>query len=288
MKKAVEKEWECSMETIDELIQNLTQLGGKATEAFTQMRMKRDRIKSQLHSVLLEVKKFQGLQNELDVMKITQKSISTDIKKYSDYKRTKQVEITEFEQCDYYSSICSVCSNACSENVANVNPFQLIIGTVLNAFPKLNMAFNMINSFLSFSEPLCNCNHPLNRHYNAKVRPVKKTNTVEEILQDVKNAYDQSVRKNEEIQSKIGNLDSDIAAVKYVLDGKEAEILQCCHELKNLCSQFNFVDELQGIFDIMERDARTLTSTVARTDAEKRIRNIKHVADTLSSAGKGG
>nr|XP_019543380.2 uncharacterized protein LOC109414092 [Aedes albopictus] len=288
LKKAVEKEWETSMETIEELILSLTQLSGKATEAFTQMRMKRDMIKSQLHSILLEVKKFQSLQSELDVMKITQKSISTDIKKYSDYKRTKQVEVTEFEQCDYYSTICSLCSDTCRENKANVNPFQLILGTILNAFPRLNIAYNIINSFLSFAEPLCNCNHPLNKHYNANVRPVKKTKTFEEILQDVKNAYDQSMRKNEEIQSKIGNLDSDITAVKYALDEKEAEIMKCCHELKKLCSQFNFVDELQSIFDIMERDARTLTSTVARTDAEKRIRNIKHVVDTLSSTGNSG
>ncbi|KXJ81921.1 hypothetical protein RP20_CCG016927 [Aedes albopictus] len=185
-RKAVEKEWKCSMETIEELIQNLTQLGGKATEAFKQMRMKRDRIKSQLHSILLE---------------------------------------------------------------------------------------------------LCNCEHPLHTHYNAKIRPIKKIITVEEVLEDMKSAYDLSVSKNEKIQSKIGSLDTDIAAVKYALDEKEADILKCCHELKKLCSQFNFVDELQGVLGIMERYARMPTSTVARVDAEKRIRNIKLVVDTLSSAG---
>ncbi|KXJ71472.1 hypothetical protein RP20_CCG020444 [Aedes albopictus] len=156
MKTYLEKEWQCSMETIEKLIHNLTQLGGKTTEAFTQMRMKRDKIKSQLHSILLDVKKFQN------------------------------------------------------------------------------------------------------------------------------------VSKNEEIQFKIGNLDSEIAAVKDALDEKTAEIPKCCRELKMLCSQFNFVDELQGIFDIMERDARTLTSMVVRADAEKRIRNVKHVVDTLTSAEKSG
>ncbi|XP_062701215.1 uncharacterized protein LOC109402241 isoform X2 [Aedes albopictus] len=288
MKTYLEKEWQCSMETIEKLIHNLTQLGGKTTEAFTQMRMKRDKIKSQLHSILLDVKKFQVLQNELDVMKITQKNISTDIEKYSDYKRTKEVEITEFEQCGYYSTICSVCSNACCYNGDTVSPFQIILGMILNEFPMLNRAYNFINLFSSSVEPLCKCNHPLHKHYNANVRPVKRTKTVEEILQDVKNAYDQNVSKNEEIQFKIGNLDSDIAAVKDALDEKTAEIPKCCRELKMLCSQFNFVDELQGIFDIMERDARTLTSMVVRADAEKRIRNVKHVVDTLTSAEKSG
>ncbi|KXJ76724.1 hypothetical protein RP20_CCG008989 [Aedes albopictus] len=111
-----------------------------------------------------------------------------------------------------------------------------------------------------------------------------KTGTVEEIVQDVKKIYDDSVSKNKAIQSKIGSLDTDIAVLRHALDKKEAEILGCCHELKKLCSQFNFVHEVQGIMDDMERDARTLTSIAARTDAENRIRSIKQLVDTLSKA----
>ncbi|XP_029729939.2 uncharacterized protein LOC115253545 isoform X2 [Aedes albopictus] len=201
MKKDLEREWEYSMETIDELIQSLKLLGGKATEAFKQMRINRDRIKSQLHSILLDVKKFQDLQNELG---------------------------------------------------------------------------------------LCKCKHSHFRHYDDNVRPVKKTKTVEEILEDVKNAFDHHMNKNEKIESKIGDLDADVAALKHALDEKEVEIRKHCNELKKLCSQFNFVDELQGVIAVMDRDARTLTSTEARADAEKRIGNIKHVVDTLSSSGMSG
>nr|XP_029729939.1 uncharacterized protein LOC115253545 isoform X2 [Aedes albopictus] len=201
MKKDLEREWEYSMETIDELIQSLKLLGGKATEAFKQMRINRDRIKSQLHSILLDVKKFQGLQNELG---------------------------------------------------------------------------------------LCKCKHSHFRHYDDNVRPVKKTKTVEEILEDVKNAYDHHMNKCEKIESEIGDLDADVAALKHALDEKEVEIRKHCNQLKELCSQFNFVDELQGVIAVMDRDARTLTSTEARADAEKRIGNIKHVVDTLSSSGMSG
>ncbi|XP_029710199.1 uncharacterized protein LOC109414088 isoform X2 [Aedes albopictus] len=201
MKKDLEREWEYSMETIDELIQSLKLFGGKATEAFKQMRINRDRIKSQLHSILLDVKKFQGLQNELG---------------------------------------------------------------------------------------LCKCKHSHFRHYDDNVRPVKKTKTVEEILEDVKNAYDHHMNKCEKIESEIGDLDADVAALKHALDEKEVEIRKHCNQLKELCSQFNFVDELQGVIAVMDRDARTLTSTEARADAEKRIGNIKHVVDTLSSSGMSG
>ncbi|XP_029729937.2 uncharacterized protein LOC115253545 isoform X1 [Aedes albopictus] len=285
MKKDLEREWEYSMETIDELIQSLKLLGGKATEAFKQMRINRDRIKSQLHSILLDVKKFQDLQNELGILKITQQNISTDIQKYSDFKRTKRVEFTEFEKCNECSTICSVCSKLCRENWANVNSFHGVLGMTLGS----NMSLRgIMNFFKTIFTGLCKCKHSHFRHYDDNVRPVKKTKTVEEILEDVKNAFDHHMNKNEKIESKIGDLDADVAALKHALDEKEVEIRKHCNELKKLCSQFNFVDELQGVIAVMDRDARTLTSTEARADAEKRIGNIKHVVDTLSSSGMSG
>ncbi|KXJ78528.1 hypothetical protein RP20_CCG004383 [Aedes albopictus] len=272
MKKDVEEEWQCSMETIEELNQNLTKLGGKATEAFKQMRINRDRIKFQLHNILLEVKKFQDLQNELDMMKTTQQNVSTNIAKYSEYKRTKQVEYTELERSKDVSKFCIVCLTPCRAMPSSYK-----------SIPFYRDVSNLVEYIFSAK---CHCSHTPFSHYDCKVKQVKKTKAVEEICNDVKNAYDDSVRKNKEIQYIIGGLDTDIAALRHALDDKEAEILKCYHELKKLCSQFNFVHELQGVIAVMERDARTLTSSVARTDAEKRIKNIKHLVDTLSEAEK--
>ncbi|KXJ78527.1 hypothetical protein RP20_CCG004382 [Aedes albopictus] len=274
-KKAVEQEWQCSMETIEELKQNLTKLGGKATEAFKQMRINRNRIKSQLHNILLEVKNFQDLQNELDIMKKTQQNVTNDIVKYSDYKRTKQVEYTELEPSIFVRKFCMVCMTPCNA-----------IPSAPSSYKSVPFYRDVVNLAQYIFKPKCPCNHTPFYHYDSKVKLVTKIKTVEEIFEDIKNAYDDSVRKNKEIQSKIGSLDNDIAALRHALDKKEAEILECCHELKKLCSQFNFVHELQNIMDVMERDARTVTSIVARTDAENRIRSIKRLVDTLSKAEK--
>ncbi|KXJ76726.1 hypothetical protein RP20_CCG008991 [Aedes albopictus] len=282
-KKNMEMEWECSMETIKQLTHNLTQLGRKATEAFKQMRINRDRIKSQLHSILSEVKQVQDLQNALDIMKTTQQHISTDIEKYSDYKRTKQVEYTEWVRCAYYSTICTKCWKLCNECWAHIKSPKALFRSRRRSTPIISGIMIFYNATFGGN---CQCGHPPYNHFDDNIKSVKKTKTVEEILEDIKNAYDDSVSKNEQIQSKIGGLDADIVALRHALDAKEAEILRCCHELKKLCSQFNFVDELQSVIDVMERDARTLTSTVARVDAENRIRSIKQLVDTLSSAGK--
>ncbi|XP_029729934.1 uncharacterized protein LOC115267201 [Aedes albopictus] len=278
MKQNLEREWKCSMEAIEELIQNLKQLGGKATEAFKQMRINRERIKSQLQNILLDVTKCQDLQNELDMVKTTQQNIATDIKKYSDYKRTKQVEYTELVKSEHGNSFCTECSTPCEE-----------VSSMYRTVKSIPICRDVVSLFeYMLKLPTCHCGHSAFDHYVNNARPVKKTKTVEEILGDVKNAYDLSTKKNEEIQSEIGNLNTDIAALKCALDAMQEEILECCYQLKKLCSQFNFVDELQGVIGVMERDTRTLTSTMVRADAEKRIRSIKHVIDTLSSAGKSG
>nr|XP_029710194.1 uncharacterized protein LOC115256086 [Aedes albopictus]XP_029710195.1 uncharacterized protein LOC115256086 [Aedes albopictus] len=273
MKKAMEHEWQCSMETIEELTQNLKQLGGKATEAFKQMRLKKNLIKSQLHGIFLEVKKIQDLQNELDFMKTTQQNISADIEKYSDYKRTRQVEYTELERSIFVRKFCVVCLTPCQDIPSSFS--------LPHTIPFYRDVTNLVEYIFRGK---CHCGHTPFSHYDCKLQSVMKTGTVEEIVQDVKKTYDDSVSKNKAIQSKIGSLDTDIAVLGYVFDLKEAEIRECYHELKKLCSQFNFVHEVQGIMDDMERDARTLASIAARTDAENRIRSIKQLVDTLSKA----
>ncbi|XP_029710190.2 uncharacterized protein LOC115256085 [Aedes albopictus] len=273
MKKNMEHEWQYSMETIEELNQLLTKLGGKATEAFKQMRINKNIIKSQLHGILLEVKKIQDLQNELDIMKTTQQNVTADIKQYSDYKRTKQVEYSELERGIFVRKFCIVCLTPCQDEPSSFS--------LPHTIPFYRDVTNLVEYIFKGK---CRCGHTPFSHYDCKLQSVKKIRTVEEIVQDVKKIYDNSVSKNKAIESKIGSLDTDIAVLRYVFDIKEAEIRKCYHELKKLCSQFNFVHEVQGIMDDMERDARTLTSIAARTDAENRIRSITKLVDTLSKA----
>ncbi|XP_029710189.2 uncharacterized protein LOC109402189 [Aedes albopictus] len=283
MQQILKIEWKCSMEAIEKMIQNLKQLGGKATEAFKQMRINRERIKSQLQNILLDVTKCQDLQNELDMMKTTQQNIATDIKNYSDYKRSKLVEYTELVPCETGTRFCTKCSTPCQEKFLEKGATS-----VYRVATSIPICRDVVSLFEYMLLDTCHCGHSAFNHYVSNVRPVKKTKTVEEILEDVKNAFDLSTKKNEEIQSEIGNLNTDMAALEHALDAMQEEILNCCYQLKKLCSQFNFVDELHGIIGIMERDTCRLTSTMVRAEAETRIRNIKHVVDTLSSAGKSG
>lgn len=262
--------WGKSMNTIGKIIQKVEKLGNKATTAFRDMRLKREKIKAELHGILLEVKKLQTMQDELNCAQNAQEGVTNDIQKYSNYKQTRQVNYIEMEECDYNNTICSKHTRVCHENCQL--PYTEEEGNeVFKGCACMNGSPNCTQ---------CECDHTT--HYHATKKPLQKSKTVEDILHDVKALYDQNTDKKAQLQSKISSLSSDIKSLRGALDAKEAGIKKCCEDLKTLCSHFNFVDELKSIIDIMITDARTLTNMQARQDAQSRINSIVELANQLS------
>ena len=97
----------------------------------------------------------------------------------------------------------------------------------------------------------------------------------------MKARYDQNTRKNATIENKINALNVDIQTLQEVLKKKETEIHRWCQKLKEICSQFNFIDELKSVIDTMKANARGLTSMKARSEADNMINNIEKLADEL-------
>nr|XP_029707551.1 uncharacterized protein LOC109419149 [Aedes albopictus] len=263
--------WKKSMKAVKAITTKIKQLGYKATHAFRDMRVKRNKIKAELHSILLEVKKLQTLQDELNGAQGAEKDVANDIQKYSNYKQTKVVKYVEMEDTPYHSTICMTHSKICHENCS------------LEYTSELGDEIFMHCKCMRYEANCrkCGCDH--STHYHDTKKPVKKKKTIESILHDVKALYDQNTSKKLDLEKKISDLSADIEALKHALDVKEADIEKCCEDLKTLCSQFNFVDELQSIIDTMERDARTLTNVEARKDANCRISNIAQLANKLSA-----
>ncbi|XP_062562937.1 uncharacterized protein LOC134226282 [Armigeres subalbatus] len=271
LREDVEAHWKKSMRAMEALTKKIRQLGYKVTHAFKDMRLKRNKIKAELHGILLEVKKLQKMQDELNCAQSAEKDVASDIQKYSNFKQTKQVDYTELEDADYHSTICmthsKVCHEKCGLNYTQTQGAEIFKGCSCMSGSRCGQ---------------CECPH--STHYHDRKKPVKKSKTVDDILHDVKALYDQHSNKKIVLRRKISNLNSDIGSLKRALDSKEGDIKKCCEELKTLCSQFNFVDELQSIIDTMERDARTLTNMAARQDADKRINNFVHLANELSES----
>lgn len=280
LKQTIENEWTASMETMEQIKLRLKQIGMKVTNVFKEMRLKRNQIKSELFKILQEVEKLQNLQNDLNELKSAQQNVLNDIKMYSNYTQTKTVNYVEYVDSQYYSRICSNCQNVCYKDWAYICSITgYLIPTF--AYQFCNMTSNIMRcAFLPCVCDICKCSPFM--HYDDTRKPIRKTKTVQEILDSVKAAYDSSVQKNEAMLNQIGGINVDMAALNAALDAHEATIRKCCQDLKNVCSQFNLVKELSGIIGVMEKAAENLKSVEARKNAHDRIRKIQLVIDELT------
>lgn len=235
----------------------------------------KDEIKSKLHKFLQDLEILQNLQNELDESKLTQQNILNDIEKYSNYKRTREVEWVEHVPSDFYSRICSSCARICYEDWVSTSSISgFLVSTTAHSV--INFVGNLFQTIIGAPGcDKCKCSRFL--HYDDSTKPVRKTKTIENILYDVKAVYDQSKSKNAEVNNKISELSEDIAALNKALDAKEAAIRRCCEDLKKVSSQEDLSGELKSVIDIMQKMANKIKPTTARKIADDRIRRIKQV-----------
>ncbi|CAI4220702.1 unnamed protein product, partial [Auanema sp. JU1783] len=175
------RDWQESMNEINNMILRVNDLSTVAANAFGKMRQKRDKIKSVITGILLEVKKLQDTQNNLNSAKEAHKEVTENVEKYSKYKQNEEVEYVEMEKTSYYNTICmhhtdKVCHERCSLPFTADVESQIFTGCAC-----MNGSANCL---------VCGCGPAT--HYHANEKPVKKTKPVEKILHEMKSLYDEN------------------------------------------------------------------------------------------------
>ena len=127
------------MEEINQLFDRVTELGQTSTEAFQTMREKQHRIKALLAGTLMEIKKLHAVQDRLNDAEKQRNGAVEDVKRYSNFKQTKEVETSKLVDCEYYNTMCQkhaeqyICHEHCGlpqtttvgHNVFRVTFFEL-------------------------------------------------------------------------------------------------------------------------------------------------------------------
>ena len=160
------------MGEIEKLVERITQLEGTGTSHFTELREARNLVKAELSGVLLEIKKLQQVQNDLDSAERTKTGIAEDVKRYADYKRNKTEDVLELADCPYHNTLCmkhadKICHQNCSLDETTTAGSETFRGCLCMAGgPNCR---------------ICECDHL--QHYHARKIPKMVTLTVEEIMQ---------------------------------------------------------------------------------------------------------
>ncbi|CAI4220351.1 unnamed protein product, partial [Auanema sp. JU1783] len=170
-------------------------------------------------------------QSKLKSAKEAHKEVTENVEKYSKYKQNEEVDCIEMEKTENYVWICKNSSQVCV-------PFSLDIFYSYINDPRKQPKFSKC--------PKCGC-MMLHHRIDKEKKPVKKTKIVEKILHEMKSLYDENTNQGIRLEGEITRWSTDIEALEDIIKKKESEICECCHELKKICSQFNFVDELNSV-----------------------------------------
>jgi len=115
-----------------------------------------------------------------------------------------------------------------------------------------------------------------------KKRMEETESSMEEILQDIKDKYDQAVQSKQGKEQEMMTLGSSRQAVDKAIQDMSKNILDSCKNIQKLCRNFNLVDELNITLRQLETEATLLRSMVARKQADDFIKSIKNLIDQLS------
>lgn len=179
---------------------------------------------------------------------------------------------TKLVDAPYHSTLCQSCNFVCHDHCG----LSEISQTGDNAF--LGCAAMSGNNCVRCPKK---CSYTV--HYHAKKTMKETTTTMDEILQDIKQKYDEAQKNQSQTKTNIVSITNSKKVINDAIEQLQKDIDKMCHDLKKICSNFNLVDELNQTIHRLEMEAKALTSIEARRTADDFIKAIKTIANGLSA-----
>ncbi|OQV13564.1 hypothetical protein BV898_12201 [Hypsibius exemplaris] len=273
--KEVSQQWEKSMAEICRILCRIAELTPTSTECFRTMQVARNKIKGELGEILLEIRKLQTLHDSLELAKQKKNSAGEELQlRNNAVVLSKSVDYFVKEDAPNHSTFClkhsdKCCHENCRIALTQTKGDEIFKGCLCMSGGKLCT--------------VCGCD--FHHHYHEKKILVKKSRTTEEILADMKTATERLDTQNklhQDCKNEVRTLKTAEEAIKHELKVKEGMIKDCCRRLKEVCKNFNFVDEFNIVLQMLATQARSIKSVQARQEADQLVRNMKLFIDQFT------
>jgi len=275
IEKRMELDFQESVQTCDEILKTISTMEATSTAAFKDMQDKRNQIKSQISSIVLEVQSLNNVQEKLESAKKGLSDTEEDRKKYSNFKTTQQVSTTTLEPATRHSTFCMqhvaeniVCHDGCGLEYVSQKGASTLSGC------------SCMNNNICTVCPGRACG--VSNHFHDKKTLVKKEVEVEQILHDVKAQYEHLSTAMNDLQKNVDQWTRDLAMLKAAVKDKLEQIKTLCAALKKICSRFNFVAELKSVLDLMSLSRSKVRSSDALLQLDESIKAIQQLANDFN------
>ena len=271
----LEEEWKRSMKTarkIADLVESMDYVPVKDLERVMRQRLK---LREFLHLVKLEVSKYQDISENLEVVECNRREIAMNQEKFKNYIVTESFLEKTYISTPYYNTICSNCDHVCHKS-CNLSEVSHKGSNHFLYCWAMNATDNCIRCPKK-------CSH--NDHYHAKHIIVEELRTVEKVLEDMKEQYDEAVWQGAHASLEINDLTATRRAVDATIQAIVADLKNTCEKLKKLCSGFNFAGEVRLMRQQVEQHLKHKVRTMAgQNSGEFAMKTFERVLEGFSGA----
>jgi len=123
----------------------------------------------------------------------------------------------------------------------------------------------------------------MNEHLHSYEIPVSKSKTIEEIIQSKKAAYDKANKDVRAIGTKLSLLDFARDALQNEVNDIKNDLLTTIHELKQICSNFNFLEEMKGTIDKLRKEGKIATDMRAKDEFNNTADAIEQLSTNFTN-----
>ncbi|KAK5575476.1 hypothetical protein RB653_006609 [Dictyostelium firmibasis] len=268
--KRLQNDWDDCMDVIKNLILYIIRVGSVSSEDFKIIRECRNTIKAQFHQAKLQLVFLLKAHDEIIFAKAQLEFHLNGKQTFENYTQNKEVDSITLVGAKYYSTICSNCNTVCHDDCR-------ITETV-------NIGSNIFQGCVCMTSSGCKeC--PMKcgprDHYHDCLTTKKEKKTLTFILNDIKDQYDLAVKGEKESRAKIDTAENSMKTIEGVIKQKGLSIVGNCKKIKEICSGFNFVDELNCLIKQMELESASFVNIKVRCESDEFIRSLKTLVEYL-------
>eukprot|EP01132_Coremiostelium_polycephalum_P001957 gene1957-2399_t len=183
--KHLEFDWNQCFEVLYSMVEYIKSIDSVASKDFKIMRQSRSEIQALLHGTRLEINNFLKVHDEIIIAKAQLKGYEDDEGKFKNYTQKKTVDKVTLVDAKYHSTICSTCNYVCHDHCGLHETSQ-----VGNAVFKGCAAMTGAGHTCGKCPKKCS----FQVHYHARKTMQKTQETLDEVLQDIKDKYDAAVK----------------------------------------------------------------------------------------------
>jgi hypothetical protein len=273
-REILQRDWNVSMQTMNEFVKTLLTLTPVSTETLSEMNDDRNAIRSVLHESRLMIMELQHIEDELTALEQASNIYSANIEKYASPsgQSTKSIQVNEITVTSYHNTICLKCNTVCHERCS--------LTETTRVGERVFRRCTVINNGRCTVCP-GKCSYDMHYHDRRLIKSVPKTLKV--AISAVANKYTEARKDKVACETKCETVQETKRLIEQSLQEQFTKVRDACLRVRKNCQGFNVAEELCIFVNFLKNDINSLRSQTVMKKAAKFVEKLETLADQLQN-----